>query len=266
MSGLDAIVALKTTSNFEFEATVPEGWGQGRAAYGGIPGALTLEAARLAYARPVRSLSLNFVGPVEPGKLRITHRKLREGKSATHCAIELSQNDSIVAASLLVLGEGRETAVEFEGRPAPRLVAPYDATPFPFIPGVTPEFTNHFEYRWTSPSFPFSGGEPKVQGWVRPKDGTTSGPAMVAALLDAWPPPVWNLVEVPSPGSSVSWYISFQPAAHRTDIGEGAWWSYDASLQSSHDGYAHFEGNLWNSFGEHVAISRQVFAEFSRRT
>jgi acyl-CoA thioesterase len=88
----------------------------------------------------------------------------------------------------------------------------------------------------------------------------------VAALLDAWPPPVWNLVTMPFPGSSISWFISFQPPAHRTDIPEDAWWIYNSSLQSSHNGYAHFEANIWNCHGEHVAISRQVFAEFSKKS
>lgn len=263
MNGLEPIFTLKSTTDDEFEASIPGAWGQGRSVYGGISGAVTLRAAKMAFGRPVRSLSLNFVGPVEPGKLSIVTRRLRQGRSTTHALVELSQNDAVASSSLLVLGDARPTGVTFDGPAPPTLLSINDARDVPYVAGVTPEVTQHFEYRWTTDNFPFSGGEPHVQGYIRPRVVVTSGPELVAALLDAWPPPVWSIIDVPSPGSSVSWFVSFQPAAYRTDIPGDAWWIFDARLQSSHDGYAHFEANLWNCDGEHVAISRQIFAEFS---
>jgi len=262
----DDVGSVVAAGNGIFTAQILEGWGQGRAAYGGISGALVLRAAEQSSDRPIRSLSLNFVGPLAVGEAKINTRILREGRSATHVAAEITQSDGVVTAALILLGEARETAVDYAGPVAPSMVPPSEALEMPYVPGLTPEFTQHFSYLWTTNSFPFSGGEPHVQGWIRAKEGISASPAGIVGLIDAWPPPVWSMVDHPHPGSSVSWFVTFTPQAYRTDLARDAWWSFDSRLTTSHGGYAHFESHIWNEKGEHVAISRQVFAEFSKKS
>ena len=50
------------------EVTIPAEWGQGRASFGGLVAALQFEVMRTKVPtdRPVRSLAITFVGPVEP--------------------------------------------------------------------------------------------------------------------------------------------------------------------------------------------------------
>ena len=50
------------------EFSIPAGWAQGRASFGGLVAALQCGAvrARVPADRPVRSLAITFVGPVEP--------------------------------------------------------------------------------------------------------------------------------------------------------------------------------------------------------
>ena len=50
------------------QLTIPAEWGQGRASFGGLVAALQFEAmrAKVPADRPVRSLAITFVGPVEP--------------------------------------------------------------------------------------------------------------------------------------------------------------------------------------------------------
>ncbi len=265
MSSFDELMNGVGAGKGPFLAQIPGGWGQGRAAYGGISGGLVLRAAAQVSERPIRSLSLNFVGPLAVGEAEISARILREGRSATHVASEISQGDEVVVAALVLLGDARDTAVDYPGPEVPEMVPPSDGFEMPFYEGLMPDFTRNFSYRWTTDSFPFSGGAPHVQGWIRAKEGMTAGPAGIVGLIDAWPPPVWSMLDAPYPGSSVTWFVSFTPHAYRSDLSRDAWWRFDSKLTSSNDGYAHFESHLWNEEGEHVAISRQVFAEFSKK-
>lgn len=265
MSSFDDVSGVFEGDQMGFRTQVPSGWGQGRAAYGGLSGALVLRAAEKVAKRPIRSMSLNFVGPLSVGEADISVRVLREGRAATHVSSEITQNGEVVTAALILLGDARETAVDYPGPSVPQMDPPSDAIEMPFHEGVTPDFTRHFSYRWTIDSLPFSGGPPHVQGWIRAKEGITASPAGIVGLIDAWPPPVWSMLDTPYPGSSVTWFVSFTRHAYRDDLPHDAWWSFDSKLTSSADGYAHFESHLWNEKGEHVAISRQVFAEFSKK-
>ena len=50
--------------------TVPEGWGQGRATFGGLVGAILIrhmDAHLGADAPPLRSFTISFVAPMVPG-------------------------------------------------------------------------------------------------------------------------------------------------------------------------------------------------------
>ena len=64
------------------EVTIPTGWAQGRAGYGGLIAALVYQGmrAKVPANRPVRSLAITFVGPVAPGQsMQVEAQVLREG-------------------------------------------------------------------------------------------------------------------------------------------------------------------------------------------
>ena len=64
---------------------VEEGWGQGRATFGGLVGGLLVSAMlpHVPQAASLRSLTVNFVAPVAPGAAQADVEVLRSGKSAT---------------------------------------------------------------------------------------------------------------------------------------------------------------------------------------
>ncbi len=68
------------------ELSIPTGWAQGRASFGGLVAALQYEAmrAKVPADRPVRSLAVTFVGPVEPDvPVSFEVDVLREGKAVS---------------------------------------------------------------------------------------------------------------------------------------------------------------------------------------
>lgn len=252
---------------------VPEHWGQGRAVYGGLAGALLLKGACERTHAPPRGVMISFVAPLEPGSADLNTRVLRSGRSSTHIYAELVQEDSVRSSGLFLFGDTRQTGLKIE---VPSLVLPpwMGVSEMPFFEGLSPEFTRHFEYRWTSEALPFSGSEPHVQGWARVKDAdwfcndlAFRSPSQltpyVLALIDAWPPPIWSAITTPAMGSSATWQVTFTQAAHR-EFARDAWFGFDSRASYSEDGYADFESKLSDENGQILAFSRQIFAEFSR--
>ena len=244
---------------------IPEGWGQGRAAFGGLVAAMAWEhlAQNLTDPGPVRSLAVSFVAPGEAGEARFEHELLRQGKSATQATARLIQGNQVRTMMLASFGRARESAIAITPQPAPEAPAPDDCLPFPFIEGVTPDFTRHFEFRWSTSDLPMTGsGNGEIGGWVRLRAQQQPAPsvAWLLALVDAWPPAVLPMFRKPAPISSLSWYLELVNPPGRP-APEG-WWRYHAWTDAAADGYAFARAGLWGADGELVAISRQTVALF----
>ena len=95
---------------------VEEGWGQGRATFGGLVGGLLVSALlpQVPEGAWLRSLTVNFVAPVAPGEARADVEVLRSGKSATQVLGTLRQEGAPVAVALGAFGSSRESAVRVE--------------------------------------------------------------------------------------------------------------------------------------------------------
>jgi len=245
--------------------TVPEHWGQGRATFGGLVAALMYQriALQVAADRPVRALLLSFVAPVAPGAMDVRVQVLREGKAASQVQATALQGDQVCAVMLASFAGERESAVRVEPDDAPPFSAPDEVQAFPFIPGLTPDFTRYFDYRYTLGKMPFMGSTQKVMGgWIRLREASTQAisVAQILALLDAWPPATFSLLKKPASGSSLTWNISFVNLPD--DCSASDWWQYLADIQSSANGYSHIDSRLWDKHGKVAVISRQTVSVF----
>lgn len=245
--------------------TIPAGWTQGRANYGGLVAALLYARMTgvLGAPRALRSATVSFVGPVATGAATVTARVLREGKSVVQMEAQLLQDGQVMAAMLASFGAARASALAVDEAPAPRFAAPEACQPWPYIAGVTPEFTQHFEFRQAQGGFPFSGADKgEMGGWMRLKEARGGlDYADLFLLIDAWPPAVLPMVRGVAPGSTMSWTL--EPI--RLPAGKTAshWWQYLATTDYFHDGYGHCGARIWDDEGNLVAISRQTVVVFA---
>lgn len=264
--------ALVATLRTQEAVTIPEGWAQGRATYGGLVGALLYArmAAVLGAPAVLRSAALSFVGPVAPGPATVTARVLRQGKSVVQMEAHLLQGGEVQAAMLASFGAPRESALAVPAAPAPAFHAPDAAQALTYVPGITPEFLQHFDVRWAHGDFPFSGSAlPELGGWMRLRDtpdalGAAAAPLDYASLFllgDVWPPAVLPLVRGVAPGSSMTW--TFEPVQLPIDRGAGDWWQYQATTDFLHEGYGHCAARIWDDRGQLVALSRQTVVVFA---
>lgn len=245
-------------------AVIPTGWSQGRATFGGLVAALMQHHLQrsLGDARPLRSAHIVFVGPAAAGEVVLRSELIRSGKSVLQAQCRAMQAGNVVAVLTACFGEARASRIHIAGAPAPAFRAPEDCRALPWLPGITPEFTQHIDFRWDRGDLPFSGGELAcIDGWMRLRDAPRAvDAAVMMALIDAWPPTVTGLFQSVAPISTLSWSVEFLTPTRA--FAPDGWWQYRADTDAARDGYVQAHSSLWSPAGELVAINRQTVTVF----
>ncbi|WP_313466507.1 acyl-CoA thioesterase, partial [Pseudomonas nitroreducens] len=220
---------------------IPAAWAQGRASFGGLVAALAYEAmAAVAEAgRPVRSLAITFVGPIEVEvPVSFEAEVLREGKSVSQVFCRAVQNGQVVLLAQGSFGVGRESTVQMDGLPPPMFKAVEDCQELPYIRKLMPAFTQNIER--------------EMGGWMRFRGGDVGEEPMeishLLALIDAWPPANLPHLKSPAPSSSLTWTVEFvQPLPSMPANG---WCQYLATIEHARDGYGHIAAQTWSADGQ----------------
>lgn len=253
-----------TGSSAEFDAHVPEDWGQGRTAFGGVAAALLIRAAESLPGMagiPIRSVDTAFVGPLPPGPATISAKILRCGKYLNHVSARiLAEHCQEPAATVHVVFGGQRDSAAVVADPAVKRTPIDDCITMPYIEGMTPRFTRNMEFRYAS-GIPFSGSaSPTVSGYCRHRE-PVFGVAAVAGLVDGWPGAVMALLDAPAPASSVRWSLHRPHDAH---VDGGAWHWYEAETVAAAGGHATITARLYTEDDQLVAWSEQLMAVFDK--
>ena len=243
---------------------IGEDWTQGRPVFGGLVAALCVEPLMrgVPAERLLRSVSVSFVAPVEPGDLAVSSRVLRQGRSVSQLAAEAVQGDATRALTVASFGRPRASVAVMPSEPLPLVEAPEQIASIPYREGESRQFTQFFEYRYCIGSLPFTGATTRdMGGWIRFRDDSgLITPLQLLGLIDAWPPALLPLLNERAPSSSLTWFVEFvQPLPV---IAANDWLLYQATVDHARDGYGQTQARLWTRTGELVALSRQTVAVF----
>jgi hypothetical protein len=193
-----------------FRARIPEGWQQGRGAFGGLVlGTLlrAMEQCEPDAARSARVLTGELCGAVLPGEAEIHAGLLRRGGRVTYLDAQLRQQGQVMARASAVLASSRDDVVAPAlPAPAPPAPPPWDrVAPVPVQPPFGPAFARFYEYRPIGPA-PFTGGaEPVASGWIREKSRPERlDAAALIGRLDAWWPALFAVSSRPRASATVA--------------------------------------------------------------
>jgi hypothetical protein len=246
--------AVERTSELSFRAYVPDGWQQGRGAFGGLVLATLLramEAAEPDRRRTARTLSGDLCGPVLAGAAEIKVRVLRRGSNQTNYTAELTQGPAVLAVASSVFSTARPQP-EVSLSHAPPAADWRAADVFPVGRGTGPTFAQHYEYRGT-----FGIGAPRAEGFIREQQplSQVDAPALIARL-DAWYPTLFH-VSGPRPVATISFVaqVLIDPATLPPDEPL----RYRAQMAAMHDGFFVELRELWHG-DTIVALNQQTFA------
>jgi acyl-CoA thioesterase len=239
---------------------VPQDWLQGRTLFGGLQAVVGLAAMRsLAPAAPLRSLQVTFLAPVPGGPVRARARILRSGKSATHVEARIVDGDNTLAFMIGVFGLPRPSAVTL--RPQQPDVTPESPVELPWVPGVTPSFTQHFKARWIAGGRPWSGIErPDSVIELAMRDQGSATEFHVLAMADFIPPIALSYLKTPVAAASLTWMLELLSEDVSSLPLDG--WRLDAMMTAAHSGYINQSLMLWGPGGVPVALGRQTMVVF----
>ena len=243
--------------------SVPDDWLQGRSIFGGLQSALALRAMRdlVPADRPLRVLQTTFVAPVA-GAVDVHAQVLRAGKGTTHAEARIVAGGQTTTLVVGIFGRGRPSKAEVAPPPAP--VPPREQEPFvfPFIPGLSPTFAQHFAMRFLSGPIPFSGtrSPPKWVVDVSLKDRAATSEGHVVAIGDAIPPAAFAMLSQPALGSSLTWTLEM--LADRYDALPLDGWKVHAEVRAAHNGYTSQLATIFAPDGQAAAMSHQSMVVF----
>jgi len=246
-----------------FAGHIPDAWRQGRTAYGGITAGLSYTAAQKSFEDlpPLRSASINFIGPVTADPL-FTSRLLRQGRNVTSAEVIATADNNIVATTTFIFGAPRssELAVSFPAPDAPKPEACDSFTP-EAIQNLVPGFFNQFDTRLIAGGRPMSGSkEGYIRVWSRHQDeNSREGMACLLTLADVLPPAAMPLFTKMGPVSSVNFLLNFLVDDPSTEDG---WWHVETRLTAARGGYSSQVMRFWNTEGVLVAEGMQCVAIF----
>ncbi len=270
MASIDQVFEPLLKRQDSYQVLVSDNWSQGRTLYGGITAALVYQALEneISDGRPIRSVQCNFVGPLRANHpIEIRTRLLRTGGNVTMLTGEALQDGQVGVFMQASFGVARDSSLNQPNVEDHRLPDPAEFEPFaseavshPMLP---PCFGN-FDMALRQGTRFFRGSEDSdLHGWCRfnqaGKPAAMSN-AFLIALLDCWPPTMFQMLDAPAQGSTMSWSIEF---IKPTTLSPDDWLACVCEAYHVQDGYGHEEAKFWDPQGNLVAIARQVLTIFA---
>ena len=259
---LEHALKVERVGDHLFEKNFPDGWQQGRGAFGGIVlGSMcrAMEATETDLSRVLRSFTGEIFAPVLPGQASIAIEVLRVGAGVSTYRSTLIQSGAPVAVGVGVFGKNRNDSGAWNDLSKPSFTPHWsELPPLPIEPPIGPHFARAFDFRSTGP-LPFSGAKEQIaNGWVRPKAPTAKlGASELIVMADTFWPSGFSTMDAPRPMATLTFTFQHFPSATVLDPSEPLF--YCAKTVAGHGGYVSEMRELWTARGELLALNPQTF-------
>ncbi len=262
---LNDLLQVRPLGDQRFGFAVPDGWQQGRGAFGGLLMGALVEALQAVVGDPqrrLRALTGEFTGPVGVGDATIECRVLRQGSAVWCVSAALSQGGDVLTHAVGTFALARAAATSGDGL---WLAPPTSASPAAWeraevvdiAAPVAPVFTQHYEYRPTG-VIPYSGApEGTSEGWIRPRHTSGWTVSSVACTADAWWPAMAARLDGPRPIATIA--FTFDLLADPAGL-PAAPLLHRGREYACADGYSVELRELWSADGRLVSLNHQTVA------
>lgn len=249
-----------------WEADLNPGWNVGNNPNGGYLLAVATramgaeaEAVRGGGALDPLTVTAHYLSPPAPGPVAIRTQVVKPGRSFVTVMAEVIQGERERVRVLGAFGalSERRGPTRVSARP-PEIPDPDDCVSLLELTEragrVAPEVMNRFDLRlppdspWGSPG----EGDPfAITGWIRFRDGTEPNAISSVAFADAFPPTLLGSVEA-------GWVPTIELTVHVRGRAAPGWLLGTFRTRVLVDGLMEEDGELWDSDGRPVALSRQL--------
>lgn len=262
MSAFDEATAVHRIGEGVFDWTVPDGWQQGRGAWGGlVVGAIVkaVVAAEPDPSRLVRSISAQLMAPALVGAHRITVSPVRQGSAMSTWGIEVEgEGTGAVARAVVITGRGRTTDSSdhhvWGTLTPPDAPLAADVSRLPSGPPF-PVFMQHCDFRPIT-GLPMSGGRAETLGWSSYADPVPVTAASLLALVDAWWPASLPLLSQMPRIATVNFTANLLVDPATVSIDERL--LHHSFVSGAHDGFTSEHRRLWTADGRLAVDNMQT--------
>jgi hypothetical protein len=258
-TGITALSTYGAGRTFTWE--VPDGWQQGRGAYGGLPiGAMVSAVEQTDSDRPVRSVSLQLAGPALVGRHTVRVHPIRIGSRMSTWSVSVESDEGLVASGAVISGvsrsadEGQDAQVGAAQMPA---VPPSENVPVVDTPPPFPTFTQHLSFAPVS-GFPLSGGSPETTGWVNFREPVRPTAASLLALADGWYTATLIPMKDLRPIATVNFAATLVVDPNTLDADQPL--LHHGLVTATRDGFASEQRRLWTADGRLAVDNLQTMA------
>lgn len=260
MSELDEDTALAPLGGAAgaFRARISDRWSIGSAPNGGYLAVITTRAIAKIVAQPDPfSVTTHFLAVARPGEAEVRTEIVRAGRGHSVAEARLIQDGREMIRTIANFGDlGAIDGATHITVPPPDLPPPdrcERGRPAPSAPRIADRLEVYLAPGTTSWISGAHNEIAELGGWIRLRDGRDPDPISLVFFADAFPPPVLNLAKVRTP-----WVPTIELTVHvRARPAPGflrAWFRTRALAR----GYLEEDGELWDSAGALVAMSRQL--------
>ncbi len=255
MHEFDSAVALEPRGG-GFRGTLHPGFNVGRSPNGGYVAALGVAAMGRTLPHPDPfSVTTHYLRRLEAGPVEIDVEVIREGRSLSTAEARIRQGGAEGARMLAVFGDLASLVGPAAVRGAPPdLPPPDELVASRDVPGL-PEIVYRFDLRIHPDHLAGLAGQPSGQGevaaWMRFADGREPDAASLVLFADAGPPAALNLTQA-------GWVPTIELTVHVRARPAPGWLRGVFRTRFLIGGYLEEDGELWDSGGDLVALSRQL--------
>lgn len=244
-------------------------WGIGPGTLnGGYVQAFIVSAVRAAIPAhsDVVAVSSTYVAPAAPGPVLVEVRRFRSGRSVTAASGTARQGDTVIAHSVVTLGDLPDGFVDAPLQPMPPTLPPLECLTMAEAAGRdsehAPGLTRMLETRFPPDHAAWLRGEfltePRIRAWVRLRDGRPLDSLSVLALSDMLPPVTFAL-------GRFGWAPTLQLQVGVFARPSGQWLLADLAGSPYDGAFVCEDCDLWDETGQLVGRARQVALPPRRR-
>jgi acyl-CoA thioesterase len=256
MGDFERDTAVEGRGDGIFDCDIRPDWWVVAGPNGGYLGAIVVRALSAdpeLDARPLRSITLHYIGRPERGPAQVQVEADRHGRSVSFMRARLQQDGRLMATAAAIFADERD-GIDLDQVDAPA-VAPPDATPE--LPDASdgPPFSHQFDYRPAIGPPTFGGGDEALTGgWLRLRDQRALDAATLVALTDSWFPAVFATRTEPLAVPTLELTVHLRGRLPR----ERDWTLGRYRTRLARHGFMEEEAEIFSRDGELLAQARQL--------
>ena len=252
----DRATRLERVADGRARGDIDPRWNIGDAPNGGYLCAIAVSGLLDVVPHPdPLAVSAHFPSRPVPGPIDVRTELVRAGRSQSTAHARLVQDDEPRVLVTATFGDLASQDGPTVVRGGPPEIPPPEQCVRAEGP-IAPVFTQRFDLRMTPESAMWAVGQPsgeaRMEGWTRFADGRDADPLSLVVFCDSFPPTVFNVLDLRT------WVPTIEYTVHvRANPAQG-WLQCRFSTRYLIGGYLEEDGEVWDSAGRLVALSRQL--------